>query len=826
MKIKLKNVCKCYSNSQKDALHDVTIEFPEKGMFFVLGNSGSGKTTLINILSGLDVPTQGEMYINEQVFSQLSEMDWDNYRNGNIGIIFQEYNIFPELTVEENIELALSIQDMEDSCVEEKLANALREFRIEQYKNTKVSNLSGGEKQRVAIARCMAKDVNVILADEPTGNLDSENAEIVFECLKRVAATRLVIVISHNREAANKYADSILRLNDGVIVGIEESVGKKGVVRVFLANGRSLSIEEWLAMPYSAMAECANSDGVVGTIILENCVDEKKIEEQVPVRNVRPIEMSWGWKVRLARLWLLTKKAKFLLVFFMLSLVSMFFILLLSVLNNQFPKVIAEYFDGTTEPYVAMERVSESLNDRVNNQQGKVAWTEYSNCFGTEQLLLAQKNRELSIYSYEQKEMMTEDGEYIDDQYVMAIVCPSDYEVCAYGRMPLNGNEIAITDYVAKRMNISMGEIGQVLYLDDVPMSLCGVVKTGFEERETEYVLLEYEQEYFYETIFVSEKYWDTLAASKTEYLQLPSSDIAKSMFATDFATSYANYSSSDLLEEDDIIGERPKRTNEVLISLQYAEKMHIEYDNGEFEMQTVNMRGIKENKLYDYSSCFDICEFLGNEIKVVGLVRNAYFDIYVMDEVYGELQEHYCKYYMYDTVLVRKEAFTEKNSAKVLESKFVFMSPDMGNVMYGIEEREEMKPYLGGLIVVFALLAICLVNVFIILNVRDNHREIGIMRSMGVARKDVMKVLTIEAAWLAVLSCFLGIVGDCAAYQFIHFHFEKQLIWKQYINVWIPNVIVIVGASIVLFASILLFTMFSSMKLSKRRIITLLKME
>lgn len=218
--IKLTDVGKTYvskSKSKVEALKGVSFELTSNGMIFILGKSGSGKSTLLNLLGGLDRPTFGSIQVDGSDMQTFNQTDYESYRNGYVGFVFQEYNLLDDFNVKDNIALALQLS--KDVNVEEKVTAALKQVELnEEYLTRRVGELSGGEKQRIAIARAIVKDSKMILADEPTGNLDSETGESIWKILKRLSETRPVIIVSHDRESAEQYADRIIEISDGRII--------------------------------------------------------------------------------------------------------------------------------------------------------------------------------------------------------------------------------------------------------------------------------------------------------------------------------------------------------------------------------------------------------------------------------------------------------------------------------------------------------------------------------------------------------------------------------------------------------------------------------
>ena len=198
------------------ALDKVSLKFPDKGMVFLLGKSGSGKSTLLNVLGGLDSYDGGEIIIKGVSSKNFKQQHFDSYRNTYVGFIFQEYNVLDEFSVGANIALAIELQNRKASDGE--INDILKQVDLEGFGNRKPNELSGGQKQRVAIARALVKKPEIIMADEPTGALDSATGRQVFDTLKKLSETKLVIVVSHDREFAEQYADRIIELSDGVVI--------------------------------------------------------------------------------------------------------------------------------------------------------------------------------------------------------------------------------------------------------------------------------------------------------------------------------------------------------------------------------------------------------------------------------------------------------------------------------------------------------------------------------------------------------------------------------------------------------------------------------
>ncbi len=220
--LELRHICKTYRPKKGvpvKALNDVSVKFDEKGMVFILGKSGCGKSTLLNCIGGLDTFDSGEIIIKGKSSKEFSSSDFDSYRNTFIGFIFQEYNILTEFNIEKNIALALELQGKK--ATPDAVKNLLEQVDLGAQGKRKTTELSGGQKQRVAIARALIKEPEIIIADEPTGALDSATGKQVFDTLKKLSKDKLVIIVSHDREYAEIYADRIIEMKDGVIISDE-----------------------------------------------------------------------------------------------------------------------------------------------------------------------------------------------------------------------------------------------------------------------------------------------------------------------------------------------------------------------------------------------------------------------------------------------------------------------------------------------------------------------------------------------------------------------------------------------------------------------------
>ena len=311
--LKLNNVSKTYLSKGKqkvEALKDVNLEIKDSGLVFILGKSGSGKSTLLNILGGIDGATSGEIFVDGHSFADFKQADYDNYRNRYVGFIFQEFNLLNDFDVAGNIALALKLSG--EKKISDRVTNALQSVGLStDYLTRKTDELSGGEKQRVAIARAIVKDSKVILADEPTGNLDSGTGESIWNILKDLSKTKLVIVVTHDRESAEKYGDRIIEIADGRIISDSgEQTASKEQAQAFSFQKNSLSNAVCFRMGFNNLSQrkvksvsvvllaiftifvilltqvllCFSTEKTIAKLVLDNGIEHIKIT-QGKIRN-------------------------------------------------------------------------------------------------------------------------------------------------------------------------------------------------------------------------------------------------------------------------------------------------------------------------------------------------------------------------------------------------------------------------------------------------------------------------------------------------------------------------------------------------------------
>ncbi len=277
--LQLKNITKSYTTGDftQVALNNISLNFRKNEFVSILGQSGSGKTTCLNVIGGLDHYDSGDLIINGKSTKNFKDSDWDAYRNNSIGFVFQSYNLIGHLNIVDNVEMGMTLSGVSASEKHAKAIEVLEKVGLKEHIHKKPNQLSGGQMQRVAIARALANDPDIILADEPTGALDSATSEQIMNLIKEIADDKLVIMVTHNPDIAEKYADRIIKFKDGQVVddsnpynNIKDVTGyqlKKTSMSFFTAlklSGKNIATKKWR----TALTAFASSIGIIGIALI------------------------------------------------------------------------------------------------------------------------------------------------------------------------------------------------------------------------------------------------------------------------------------------------------------------------------------------------------------------------------------------------------------------------------------------------------------------------------------------------------------------------------------------------------------------------------
>jgi len=287
--LKLKNIKKSYKTGDffQHALKGINLEFRNNEFVAVLGPSGSGKTTLLNIVGGLDNYDSGDLIINGKSTKHFKSSEWDAYRNNSVGFIFQSYNLIPHITILENVEMGMTLSGISSKKRKKKALELLKKVGLKEHSHKKPNQLSGGQMQRVAIARALANDPDIILADEPTGALDTKTSTQIMNLIKEISKEKLVIMVTHNPDLAKEYATRIVEMKDGEIVSDTNPLKELEENNEFSLNKTSMSFLTALKLSFNniktkkgrtALTAFASSIGIIGIALILSLSNGFKVE--------------------------------------------------------------------------------------------------------------------------------------------------------------------------------------------------------------------------------------------------------------------------------------------------------------------------------------------------------------------------------------------------------------------------------------------------------------------------------------------------------------------------------------------------------------------
>ena len=277
--LKLEHINKSYTvgGSKQIALKNISLSFRKNEFVAILGPSGSGKTTLLNIIGGLDNYDSGDLIINGKSTKKFKDANWDAYRNNTVGFIFQSYNLISHISILENVEMGMTLSGVSKKQRRNKALKLLKKVGLTNHIHKKPNQLSGGQMQRVAIARALANDPDIILADEPTGALDTKTSTQIMELIKEIAQEKLVIMVTHNPELANKYATRIVEMQDSKILSDSNPLINVKETENFNIRKTAMSFLTALKLSFNniktkkgrtALTAFASSIGIIGIALI------------------------------------------------------------------------------------------------------------------------------------------------------------------------------------------------------------------------------------------------------------------------------------------------------------------------------------------------------------------------------------------------------------------------------------------------------------------------------------------------------------------------------------------------------------------------------
>lgn len=698
--IKLKNVTKIYRSGSLEcmALNNISIDFEDKGFVMVLGPSGCGKTTLLNILGGLDNDYNGEVIINNKPVSCFCDSDFDSYRNQCVGFVFQNCYLIPHLTVYDNVALTLEMSSQNEN-IEEKVDSVLKKVGLYDKKDAYPKMLSGGQKQRVAIARALISSPYIVLADEPTGALDSKSAEDIICLLKEISRSHLVIMVTHNKEFAYKYGTRIISMLDGKIVddsanfkeNKKEEIKEFNKVRIPFMTSFKWGFKNLFNKKLrSFLTIIAGSVGIIGMgliLSLTSGIRDYIGDAQETSLGKYPVTVTSYRRTS-------SENNKDVLV--------------------EYPNT--DYIIVEKGDMVTQEHINSFQNDFLTYLDGmdqNLYTIKDSNSYINFQLITNNKGTYKKIAS-SYFEQIVDNEEFVNEQYD-----------CLLGKIPSTLNEMAIVVDTYNRIDASLLEsLGFNITEDKIYFSdLLSNKEYRYIENDDYYI--KSEDKYYvygenhYQRLFENSKTSLKIVGILREKENSKTPLYQPGILYTPEFTSYVK----ERAAESEIVKEQLeyKETKDVFTGLPFENYVSGNYSYSAsymYEQRLVNI-GYKEviTQLYYYTDNFE------NRLAIIDYVEN-----YQIDEE--------------SLMIVRTYDYIE-----LVTNEFSMLVSLFSNVMLVFA-------------MVFIVVSALLIGILIYISVLERKKEIGLLRSIGARKKDIRLMFLLESSAIGICSGIIGIIG------------------------------------------------------------------
>lgn len=763
--LELVNIKKVYKagSGTVTALKNINLKFEKNEFVSILGPSGCGKTTLLNIIGGLDSYTEGDLIINGTSTKEYKDKDWDAYRNRSIGFVFQSYNLIPHLTVLGNVELALTLCGLSPKERKEASLKALDRVGLSEQINKKPNQLSGGQMQRVAIARALVNNPDIILADEPTGALDSETSNQVMELLKEVSNERLVIMVTHNDSLADKYSSRIIRLLDGEIISSENRID---------TNKNSLSSEKKKAKSKqtnqtaenSVKSQNDNSADIADGKIDDGAVKKKNFKRLFKRKNNESrTSMSFFTAIALSLKNLLTKKGRTFMTGFAGSIGIIGIALVLSLSNG-----LSQYINNIQ---------TESLS------QSPIQITK--SAYKLDEIMAIQNGLEVELEAYPDNSDRIYPYEPMSDKFIKENIITQEY--IDYINKIDSSLLLAINYSYGVSMNISTKYNGTV--------SVMNTADTGFQEMlnngefiESHYDLIAGEKFPFsYNEISLVVDKYNRLSTQALKALNIGFEDGQESVSFESLLGKEFRLLLNDVYYQNDngifTVTDDLNSAYEKGVPLKIVSIIRIKEssDTSFLNQGLVYTSALTEYVLEENGKSQIVQEQLKEENKTIDVTTGKTFTLKVgefekpitdEEELEEALQTQLRKLgaiSVPSSVSIYPSDFDSKNEiiayldkwneGKSEEEQIIYT--DMSGIIFTV--MDEMVDTVSVVLVAFSAISLVVSSIMIgiitYVSVIERTKEIGVLRSLGARKKDVSRVFKAETLIIGLFAGVLGII-------------------------------------------------------------------
>lgn len=738
--IEINELSKIYKtkNGEVKALDGVSLKLPENGLVFVTGISGSGKTTLINLIAGIDSATSGEVLFKGDRIDGFSEDKWSVVRNLNIGIVFQDFNLLDDLSVFENIALPLRIQKVDASVINERVNEALEFVGLPGYGERPCSTLSAGQKQRIAIARSIVKDPEVILADEATGNLDPINTDSILELFNSISKKILVVLISHDIDSAYNYGDRIIKLSEGKITeDIDNSINKDLYERTYMVEVKSEGRSYVTPLnDFDIKREIIKSGCFTGRLpddiemnlrITDNHsdLDAPLFSREMKSNELKPL--SFGIITEHALKYLRNNKLRFFISLFILVFLYVIFLLSVIVISNDYYGAVFKYLSDSDQTVVPVQMYDrnlgeESIKSKGNDITSIVRKSSNGEFFKCVNIIVKTPNEEKSGNA----EVLCFENDTFLEQYFVSGNAPKDvYEVMVDQKLA--------DDYGLK--------VDDTIFVEEKQCKICGICNIP-QNGNVKHVIANVK---LLENDYVNDNSCYVMSA-----------DIAQAYDKDAFSASYTYIGKLSQLKDETVLtwGRLPNAENEIAVSEEYAKTLGSDYKSGDF-ITIFNLPDLHSESNLQYSECFNLYDIVGKRVVITGVYGSdsAEGDVLFEDSIYNKIINEYRDGYIYDSCFVSLD-YSKKGLIKDLATNNIEVSNIQCDLMYRLNYliHANLRVIIILLFVLFVIIAFMMIN-NLSLSIKDDSRRIGIYKVLGVDKIGIAGPYLIINIMICVLS-------------------------------------------------------------------------
>lgn len=726
--IKVKGVSKKYVSRRGEsveALNRVSMSLPDTGMISIIGKSGCGKTTLLNMIGALDSPDSGEIIVEIQGregkksldLVKCDEDELDEFRNLYLGCVFQDYYLIDEWTVRQNLELVLKQQRETEgiSANDKRIKEALDFVDLSGCEGRYVNELSGGQQQRVSVARAMIKNPRILIADEPTGNLDSATTKAILDLLKKASERCLVVMVTHDEEAATVYSDRIIKIVDGQV-----------------------SYDRELNQP--------QGDSF--------CCDEGKEAERLPFRTV--VSIAWA-SLRVRKWKLIISTLVFMILFTWIELVGVY-------RASDMGTSIASLVKQSEDPFLYTK-----IDRLIGGDSAHLLSVTTGNTATQKEFLRKEfgENKcfpmleEVTVESSTKKALTSANvviGGIVDSRFGLK------------GRMPQGATEAVITDCIENELGFTPNEsINEKIIIDGVEVTVCGVVvgyyglfEPGTEISPEELTRRIYEANTGGRRVLVGNEFQTALCNDVS--LRVMKGDLVREGELTSdlYRTTVGNIAALEAKDFRLIDGRLPRNDNEIIVSSHIAQRIANERNLYEETFEYLFQDIHSKNAEGAFSGYTSIYEYLP-QVKIVGtfeLKNESNIAYFVTEDIYRKVKADLLddKYFDSLEVVVDDGNRNPKAFSKICIRGMTMSTFGVRDVQLFYEEKALTDGQRSSELRIAALLMLLLGVLFFTFNAKDNHAQIGIMRALGVTRSDITKSMVMEGCVLTISSIIVAV--------------------------------------------------------------------